>query len=275
MKVNIILITYNHSAYIRQALNGLIIQMTNHDVEVIVADDASTDNTLDIIREYAEKLVFPFTFLSQEENIGYNKNYERAIKACNGDYIAVLEGDDYWIDPLRIEKHIDFLDKHRNCSMSFNRIVFFFQDQERYKVNDWKSDQDFISYSVHEQIRGNKIGNLSACVFRKSEMDKIKPGLFDMQVADWMLGIVLGQYGSIAELKDPMSVYRIHGKGLWSRQDEREQIQCIIDSISEYNKYLDYAFNEDFIQYKNYLERSLKGKNKKRITHFIKFLIPS
>lgn len=283
MKVNIILITYNQSLYIRQALDSIMMQQTDHDIEIIVADDASTDDTLDIIKEYARNSEFKFTFLLSKNNLGYNLNYKRAIEACNGDYIAIMEGDDYWSDPKRIDKHIGFLENHRECSMTFNRIVFYFQDKTDYVLKDWSFNEDYHYYTLREQIVGNKIGNLSACVFRRKIFDNLKPGLFDLRVADWMLGIIFGQYGFIAELKDPMSVYRIHGNGVWSQQNEEDQTKRLIENIADYNKYLDYKFNDDFARYENYLKRSLIKQSKKTgwkdylppfLTLLIKLFIP-
>lgn len=282
MKINIILITYNHSQYIGQALDSIVMQKTVHDVEVIVADDASTDNTLEIIKEYEQKSSFKFTYLPSNTNLGFNPNYKRAFEACDGKYIAIMEGDDYWTDPHRLEKHVDFLEQHGECSMSFNRIVFYYQDKADYRVNEWDTAENYKYYTSKQQIVGNKIGNLSACVLRNSIVKTFKPELFELGIADWMLGIIFGQYGFLAELKEPMSVYRVHGDGQWSKQKEEEQIKNQINSISEYDKYLDYKFTNDFESYKNYLIRSLQKQNKQGIksylppviTYILKMLIP-
>ncbi len=269
MKLNVLLITYNQEEYIKQTLDSLLMQTTTFNFNVVVADDCSTDKTLDIISEYSKKGTLNFIFLDKTSNLGYNKNYERALKACNAEYVAILEGDDYWTDPNRLEKHVKFLDNHGECSMSFNRIVFYYQNKADYKINNWTAEGDYQYYTSKEQIVGNKIGNLSACVFRRDVFDKIKPGLFDYKVADWMLGIVYGQYGFLAELKDPMSVYRIHQKGQWSRQNEEQQVKDLIISIPVYNEYLDYKFNDTFIRYQDYLERSLKQSDRYRVRDFI------
>ena len=269
MKLNILLITYNQEKYIGQALESISMQKTSFEFNVIVADDCSTDCTLDLISKYAENSNIEFKFLPNTVNLGYNKNYERSIKSCDGEYIAVLEGDDYWTDPERLEKHVQFLDNHKESSMTFNRIIFYYQDQNDYKINEWTVNDDFRYFTSKQQLTGNKIGNLSACVFRRYIFDKLKPGLFDIKIADWMLGIIFGQYGFITELKDTMSVYRIHGKGQWSRQNEEEQIKGLINSIPIYNEYLDFKFNDDFIRYKNYLERSLIEKKKYGFRDFI------
>lgn len=269
MKTNIILITYNHSQYIRQALDSIVMQKTTHEVDVIVADDASTDDTLDIIKEYEAKSSFKFTYLPSHNNLGFNQNYKRAFDACDGKYIAIMEGDDYWSDPYRIEKHTNFLEQHGECSMSFNRIAFYYQDQADYKINEWNSTEDYKYYTSRQQIVGNKIGNLSACVLRNSVVKTLKPELFKLGIADWMLGIVFGQYGFLAELKDPMSVYRIHGDGQWSKQKEQDQIHNQIKSIPEYDKYLDFKFKTDFENYKNYLLRSLQKQDRKGISNYL------
>ena len=120
MKLDIVLITYNQAQYIAQALDGLIMQRVNSDVEmrVIIADDASTDDTLTTIRSYEEHSPFPFIYLPQEANMGHVLNYKRAFAACTGDYVAILEGDDWWCNPYHLQKHLDFLDEHRECVLS-------------------------------------------------------------------------------------------------------------------------------------------------------------
>ena len=96
MQLDILLITYNQAQYIAQALDGLIMQRVNPDVEVrvIVADDASKDDTMVIIRSYEAQSPFLFIYLPQEANMGHVLNYKRAFAACTGDYVAILEGDD-------------------------------------------------------------------------------------------------------------------------------------------------------------------------------------
>ena len=96
MKIDIILITYNQEQYIAQAVESILLQRVNDDVQVrvIVADDCSTDKTLEIIKSYEDKSPFPFVYLSVEDNMGHVRNYQRAFAACVGDYVAILEGDD-------------------------------------------------------------------------------------------------------------------------------------------------------------------------------------
>ena len=120
MKLNIILITYNQQNYIRQTVESILMQTTDFDFNIVVADDCSPDSTLDIIKEYVEESKIEFVFLKNEKNLGYTENYKRAFAACNAEYIAIMEGDDYWTSPLHLQKHVDFLDLHKEYSMSFS-----------------------------------------------------------------------------------------------------------------------------------------------------------
>ncbi len=273
MKINIILITYNHAKYIRQSLESILIQEIPYDVEIIVADDCSTDNTVDIIKEYEDKTSFTFTFLHKSHNIGYIRNYQQAFAACTGNYVAIMEGDDYWIKSTHLKNHIRFLEEHFNASMSYNRHIRVFEDQNREEVIEWKGDNELELITTEQLALGNRIGNLSCCVFRGKLIKEIDQKLFDMEIADWMLGMYMGQFGSLLYLKETTSAYRIHDNGQWSRINDREQCIKIIELINTYDKYFNYRYTEAFTKHKRRLEILLYGD--KSIRGCIKSITPS
>ncbi|MDR1881226.1 MAG: glycosyltransferase [Prevotella sp.] len=268
MKINVILVTYNHAGYIRQALESILMQKTAHDVEIIVADDCSTDNTVDIIKEYTDKTSFTFNFLSSLHNAGYNKNYRQAFAACTGDYVAIMEGDDYWVKPNHLQNHIDFLEKHSGASMSYNRHIRLFAGQDREEIFDWVDARDHEQVTTEDLALGNRIGNLSCCVFRGKHIQGLDQKLFDMEIADWMLGMYMGQFGPLLYLKDATTAYRIHDNGQWSRMNGKAQCMRVLDLINEYDKYFNYKYTEAFTKHKRRLEillygdKSLKGRIK-------------
>lgn len=276
MKINIILITYNQAQYIRQVLESILMQKTSSEVEIIVADDCSTDNTLDIIKKYEKKSSFTFTYLEKEYNIGYNKNYQQAFAACTGDYVAIMEGDDYWVKENHLQNHIDHLEQYPNASMSYNRHIRLFEDQGREEVFEWTADQDYEFITTEQLALGNRIGNLSCCVFRGDHIQSLDPKLFDVEIADWMLGMYMGQFGPLLYLKDVTSAYRIHDNGQWSKMTEREQCLRVIELINEYDKYFDYKYTSDFTKHKKRLEivlygdKSLRGRIKSITPEFIR-----
>lgn len=276
MKINVILITYNHAAYIREALESILMQEVSADVEIIVADDCSPDNTVGIIKEYEDKTSFKFTYLNHPHNLGYVRNYQQAFKSCSGDFVAIMEGDDYWIKTSHLQYHIDFLEKYSECSMSFNRHLRLFVDQGREEIFEWDSVNDYEQVTTTQLALGNRIGNLSCCVFRGEHITKLDQKLFDMEIADWMLGMYMGQFAPLLYLKDVTSAYRIHDNGQWSKMDERAQCQRIIELINEYDKYFDFKYTNAFTKYKRRLEillygdKSLKGRLKSIAPSFIR-----
>jgi len=278
MKINIILITYNHAGYVRQTLDSIIMQQTPYDVEIIVADDCSTDNTFEIIQEYESKTSFSFHYLPKTHNLGYVRNYQQAFAACTGDYVAIMEGDDYWIKPNHLQNHIDHLENLPDSSMSYNRHLRLFEDQNREEIFGWAGDKDYQEVTTGQMALGNKIGNLSCCVFRGTHIRDLDPKLFDMEIADWMLGMYMGQFGPLLYLKDVTSAYRIHDNGQWSRMTEKDQCIRVIELINEYDKYFNYKYTEYFTKHKRrlgillYGDKTLCGRIKKIVPDFIKKL---
>lgn len=149
---------YNHEFYLRQCLEGFIMQKTNFRFEVIVHDDASTDGSVAIIREYAEKYPDIIKPIYETEN-QYSKHDGSVVKimnaACKGKYIAMCEGDDYWIDPLKLQKQVDFLEQNPDYGLVYTNVDFFYQNKNRYeheKLTDGtlKRSFDFESHLLNK-----------------------------------------------------------------------------------------------------------------------------
>lgn len=212
LSVDIILCCFNQQKYIAQAVESLLFQEIDAGVKVrvIVADDSSTDETTEIIRNLEPSSPFPFLYLPKEPNMGLFQNYHRAFKACSGDYVAILEGDDWWSSPKHLQRHIDFLQSHRRFSMSFNTIDYFSDRAGSHSVQSrWPYRRDYRAIGIKEMIvEGNQIGNLSSCVFRRKLLDKLPESFFQLHYADWELGIWMAQYGPVAQLRESTSVYR-------------------------------------------------------------------
>ena len=122
--VSIVTITYNHEKYIEKCIEGVLSQIMNFPIEFIIAEDCSTDNTRAICEEYARKNPSIITLITSSENVGALANERRAIESAQGKYIALCEGDDYWTDPLKLQKQVDFLETHPDYSVCFhNRMI--------------------------------------------------------------------------------------------------------------------------------------------------------
>jgi len=115
------MITYNHERYISEAIDGILMQECDFEYELVIGEDYSTDNTRKICEQYAAKYPNKIKLLQSVNNWGMNSNFIRTVKECNSKYIALCEGDDYWTDPLKLQKQVDFLEKNKEYSLCFHR----------------------------------------------------------------------------------------------------------------------------------------------------------
>ena len=287
MKLDIVLITYNQAQYIVQALDGLIMQRVSPSVEVrvIVADDASTDDTLAIIRSYEAQSPFPFIYLPQEVNMGHVLNYKRAFAACTGDYVAILEGDDWWCNPYHLQKHLDFLDEHRECVLSSARPYLYDMRTKRFGFASYPEEQgDVWLITAQEEAAGNKIANLSTCVIRNNVLQEVCQCdfLWKIDMLDWLMEILLAEHGFLAKHKQSTSVYRVQDAGLWSRLDKSGQKELVLQQVEEYDALLAKRYTKEFDvvrHYYNPLPLSLKQRIKQWcplcVVEIIRWLLPS
>lgn len=257
--VDVILCCYNQEEYIAQAVQSILAQRVEADVRVIVADDCSTDDTMPIIRRCQSQSPFPFLYLDSDHNMGMKANYQRSFAACSADYTAILEGDDWWDSENHLAQHLNFLQSHPRHSMSYNLIAFHFQDTGRTRRQRWLyKDIDYLSINLREQISwGNQIGNLSSCVFRTSLLHSLPDTFFQLNFADWELGIMMALKGPIAMLREVTSTYRINSKGQWSALSHKEKFNSQANSLRQLQPLLPF-----YCRYyiKAYEKRLLSGK---------------
>jgi hypothetical protein len=210
-KVSVVSITYNHEAYIREALDGFIAQKTDFPVEIIVADDASTDATPAIIQEYADRHPHLFRPILRSENVGTHANLTDALSAARGKYLALCEGDDYWIDPMKLAKQVAFLDRHPETAVCFHPVWMIWTDGHA-RDSKFPPAQLRRNLSVETLISGNFIQTNSVVYRRLARYDDIPA---DVMPLDWYLHVRHAAHGDIAMLPETMAVYRRQPQGMW------------------------------------------------------------
>ena len=238
MKVDVVLIAYNQEKYIAQAVESVLMQRLNPDVHlrVIVADDCSTDTTLTIIRKYEEISPFSFVYLENQSNLGHVRNYQHAFSMCDGDYVAILEGDDYWTNPLHIQMQINYLHEHLECALTSTTPLLY---NENFDLCCYNRTKEFLTiYTTKDFLRYNCITNMSSCVIRNSMLQKLSPKIYNATLLDWILYIALSEYGVLVQLKITTSVYRINSNGYWTKMDIRQQNEYRCKILSEYDDLL-------------------------------------
>lgn len=233
LMVTIRCITYNHERYIRQCLEGFVMQKTNFTYEAIVHDDASTDGTADIIREYAEKYPEIIKPIFETEN-QYSKkdgSLSRIMNAhTHGRYVAMCEGDDYWIDPLKLQKQVDFLNLNPDISLVFsNRIILNESSGEQY-IQKYKKKY----YSSKDLLGGEILGVQTLC-FRK-ECAHGKEGLN----GDISLPYNSSLHGKLYCLPDVTAVYRMTGKGIATSRNIEDVLVISLKHVWNFHKAYDF-----------------------------------
>ena len=245
-RLSILLVTFNHKKHIHQALQSLFGQVIDMSIELVIADDGSSDDTLAIIRGYAGKdSRFHFKYLDNSSNLGITRNYQRAFAACSGEYVAVLEGDDYWVNPKKLQRQCEFLDSHWECDLC--SVNYFVYEEDRMQFTPRTAiglGHRFVS--ARELIADNLVGNFSTCMYRKSALDALPQSLFEIKSYDWIVNICVARQSLIGFLEEPMSVYRLHSAGVWTQTPQIEKLKIQLDVIPAYDALTDHIFHADF-----------------------------
>jgi len=252
--ISVIVTSYNHEKYIQQCLESILMQKGNFNVEIIIGDDCSTDGTMSLLEVYQEKFPQLIKILPNTANLGITKNLKRCFDACTGDYIAICEGDDYWIDQYKLQKQLDRLEKHKDLSMCFSAIILFFEETKVFEPFTTAKKVGKEAITTEELIEYNYIGNFSCCVYRRKTIENLPEGLFDLYAVDWMINICCSEMGDIGYLDDYMSVYRKHQSSAWTGLTQYQRNTKILDLIDNYDKFLNFRFHENFLRYKELVD---------------------
>lgn len=271
--LSVLLITYNHEQYLGQALESLFGQDYAGPIELVIADDASTDGTLELIKAYEGKdSRFIFKYLPNTTNLGITRNYQRGFAACTRRYVAVLEGDDYWVSPKKLSRQAKFLDEHWECDMcSVNYFIFHAQSvtfSERTAIG--------VGYSfltARDLIADNLVGNFSTCLYRKSALERLPMELFEIQSYDWIVNICVAQSSLIGFIKEPMSVYRVHSSGAWSNYELADRLKLQLILIPMYDRITNQQFHAEFTRLERALRRATKRARFRHLTEGISWLL--
>ena len=223
IKLSVCMITYNHENFIAQAIESVLMQKTNFDFELVIGEDFSIDRTREICISYKRKYPEKINLILNEKNLGMIPNFINTIHQCKGEYIALLEGDDYWTDPYKLQKQVDFLETNLDFSICAHKVKVL--------INNKLKEDNFLritpKISTQEHLaRGNYLRTLSVVVrFPKNKKFVIPQGI---RLGDHFSWMYISQYGKIMVLDEIMGVYRYHSKGNWSGAEKKTKIEEII-----------------------------------------------
>lgn len=231
-KVSIFCMVYNHEPFIRDCLEGFLMQKCNFDYEIVLGEDCSTDNSREIILEYAIKFPGKFKLLLHDKNIGAAQNQKIVFENCNGKYIAMCEGDDYWTDSLKLQKQVGFLENNNEYNLVTSNALIHKRNREKV-YNDINAD---FSFNFKKQIKKNCCVTCST-MFRNNQFDGFENEKFENQkigdIIIWALLLRNNKKGYF--INENLATYRIHSGGVYSQNKTKENI---INELNVYESFL-------------------------------------
>lgn len=221
--VSVHMLAYNHEPYIRQAIESVMAQKTDFEFELVIGEDCSKDKTRDICFEYQKRFPDKIRVLWWHENVTkYGGNERRVTVHCRGEFIAFCEGDDYWIDPLKLQKQVDVMRQYKKVHLCFCDSKGYYQERKELADTWWGEDwgnshvisgADFCTgqkrlITCSAMIRTNIV----RCSYQRYEIFKWQLFLGDLQI--W---IAMNSFGDSFYINEKMAVYRIHQEGVTKR----------------------------------------------------------
>jgi glycosyltransferase involved in cell wall biosynthesis len=273
--ISVCMITYNHEKYIRQSIEGVLAQEVSYPFELMIFNDASTDDTdlviRDLIQHHPKGNLIKYAV--HEKNIGLSPNYIWSIRNCTGKYVAICEGDDYWTDIKKLQKQIDLLEKNSEYSFCFHQALRIDMVNDQYSVYPLN---DKAIFNAADFFAMTTIP-MASVVFRNSiPLHFVKEHL----QLDFILLCNLLSHGKAFFFREVMSVYRVHSNAFTSQRGTLPYMKKRIEDIYEATGLR--AFSEEvrkqiarvymvhvlymIAQYKSKISRS------ERILHFLRFL---
>jgi glycosyltransferase involved in cell wall biosynthesis len=233
--VSICCITYNQGKFITQAINGFLMQKTDFPVEIIVGDDCSNDDTLTVLQPYLSKYPDKIRVVSAAKNVGIHYNLINTLKFCTGKYIALCEGDDYWTDPYKLQKQVDFMEKspdHIICC-HYTRVIN--ETNETIYVHPRPVP---LEYTYYDLLAGKQEETKTATVLYRNipEAHQLfdQPWFFNCNAGDKMFKLCATGYTGqkIHVIPEVMSAYRNHAGGVWSMINAKVRTEKMISDFN-------------------------------------------
>jgi len=252
IKVSVVCTVYNHEEYLREALEGFVSQKTNFAFEALVHDDASTDRSASIIREYEQKYPDIIKPIYQTEN-QYSKGrkiiLDILIPKAKGKYIAICEGDDCWIDPNKLQRQYDLLEERQDVDICTHNAKIMYRSHYCGQTHITNSEIETIPFKDFVVGGRGFIPTMSA-MLRKNVFERSETSFLRIKCFDVSLWVAASLRGGMLALSDVMSVYHIYTSESWTVRNRQSENQLHINVIKEYaraleklNQDTDYRFN--------------------------------
>lgn len=247
-KLTVLVITYNHIKYIRKCLDSILSQKTKFAFNIHILDDASTDGSSEVIKEYAKKYPDKITPFIRKHNLGVVENIYQGIKGVETKYFATIEADDYWCDDNKLQKQIDILDSNLDCSFCAHNTVIQDKNEKQTKLFTKNNYNIFKKYSMPTEFKEKNFVKVhpSSRVYRTSCIDWKNLIHKDIIVWDSCSYWYFLSKGKLYYIDEVMSVYNYSGEGVFSGSSDIKKMQMSLRNIFKTNDQFNYKYNKIF-----------------------------
>jgi len=232
MQLSILIVTYNQVGFIEQAIRSALAQETAFEREIVVADDGSTDGTREKVEWLAREHAGSIRLVAHERHVGVYQNFLDGYASCDGQYLALLAGDDYWISPYKLQRQTNFLDRHAECAICFHNVLTVHDDGTS-EVLACPPDRKEFS-GVEDLLIENFIPT-SSVMYRHRVIKEFPAWSRPLMTWDWILNLLHAQFGRVGYLSDTMAVARSHVGGMWSGASSAARVRDTIAMLGHFN----------------------------------------
>ena len=218
--VSVCMLTYNHELYIREAIEGVLLQKTNFKIELIIGEDCSKDNTRKICLEYQNKYPDLIKLFLPQQNVGMQQNSIETLRKSSGKYIAMCEGDDYWNDPYKLQKQVDFMEANSDYAIVYHKVKIFDETENVFRPEENNLSDKEITYTIEDLAKHNFIHTPSV-LLRANTLDFSTIKKSSNVFMDYFLLMICARSGKIKYLPQCMAVYRVWGGSVWALKDTK------------------------------------------------------
>jgi len=225
--VSICMLTYNHELYIDKAIESVLGQVTNFRFELVIGEDFSTDRTREICIEYRDKFPDVIKLITRDSNLGMYGNHIDTLKHCIGKYTAFCEGDDYWIDSYKLQKQVDFLEKHNDYGLVHTNHLIYHQEENRFESLEQNKDTGYI---FSQLLHHNEMATLTVLtrtnLIQQAINDKYCEHNF--VTLDYPLWMYIAHISKVHYINDVTGVYRKLSESASNTKDELKMYKFLI-----------------------------------------------
>lgn len=247
-KVSVFTTTYNHEPFIAQAIESVLMQVVDFEVEYLIGEDCSTDRTRQIVMDYQARAPDRIRLLLREKNLGGRRNFADTFRACRGEYVAILEGDDFWTSAHKLQRQVDFMEAHADCAICFHAIARQ-QGTELLMPEEAARRSRKTFYALEDLLEGNFVPTCST-LCRNGLFDDFPQWFYATPTGDWPFHVLNAHHGKIGYIDEVMAVHRTHPGSVWSHKSVAERRKGIIRTLEIFRQNLD-------PRYEHQLEASL------------------